>query len=99
MISVPASTATGPGTAFALERPASRVAMQVVRPLNSTCTVRVEGSVAGDAWVTLGAAQNFSSTGSTIYVSTGTYLVGKVRANVVTNGSTNQDLTVHLIAG
>lgn len=98
MISVAASTATGAGTSFPLDSPANLVAMQVVRPTNSTCTVRIEGSIAGDTWVTLGAAQNFSSTGSTIYVSTGTYLVGKVRAFVATNGSTDQDLTVHLIA-
>lgn len=98
MISVPASTATGPGTAFSLDRPAGTVAMEVVRPVASTATVRIEGSISGDSWVTLGAAQNFSSTGTTIYVSTGTFVVGWVRANVVTNGSTNQDLTVTLIA-
>jgi hypothetical protein len=98
VISVPASTATGAGRSFSLNAPATLVAMEVHRPASSTATVRVEGSVSGDHWVTLGASRNLSSTGTTIFVSTGSYVVGWVRANVVTNGSTNQDLTVSLIA-
>ena len=99
MRSVDASTSTGPGTSFSVS-PATRVAMQVVRPTTAAVatSVTVQGSMDGTNWVNLGAAQTFQTIGSSIYVSTGVYLVAAVRANVNAHTAVGP-ITVNLLTG
>lgn len=83
VVSLDATTSTGPGAAYGVP-PTQLVATQVTRASTAAVatTVTVQGSIDGTNWFALGAQQSYTSTGSSVYVSTGTYLVSHVRANI-----------------
>lgn len=78
-----ASTSTGAGTALA--GAFTSAGLSVTRTSTGTVTVQLQGSVDGTNYVNLGASQTGATAATVIYRSTGTFLVGYLRALVTTN--------------
>lgn len=93
------TTSTGPSASYTLSHPSDLVAMQVTRTSTAAVatTVTLQGSIDGNNWVSLGAQQSYTSTGTSIYVSTGTYLVGQIRVTVGAHSATGA-ISVETIA-
>lgn len=93
------TTSTGPSASYTLSHPSEKVAMQVTRTSTAAVAtaVTLQGSIDGNNWISLGAQQTYSSTGTSIYVSTGNYLVGQIRANIDAHTATGA-ISVETIA-
>ena len=89
MESVTATTSTGPGTEFPTV-PFDTVAMSVLRASTAATgtEIQAQGSLDGVNWFALGATQTYTSTGVSVYVSTGSYLATTVRAAVLVHAAT-----------
>ena len=89
MDSVVATTSTGAGSAFGVP-PSSKVAMQVTRASTAAVgtQIKMEGSLDGVNYFDVGGTQTYATTGVTVYVSTGDYLLTSVRASVVVHTAT-----------
>lgn len=90
MILLNNTTSTGASAGYSLPAGATLAAMQVTRASTAAVatSVTLQGSLDGANWFNLGAAQTFQSTGVSIYVSTGSYATGWLRANVGAHSAT-----------
>ena len=100
LTSVTATTATGAGTAFPTQ-PTQMVAMQVTAASTTAfftqVQVKMEGSLDGTNWFDVGATQTYAAIGTSVYVSTGAFILTQMRANVVTHTATGT-IEVSLVA-
>jgi hypothetical protein len=83
--SINASTAVAAGTR--LSGAFTAAGMSITRTSTGTVTVQLQGSIDGSNWISLGAAQSGSTAGTAIYRSTGTFLVGHIRANMTAHAA------------
>lgn len=83
--SVAATTSTGPGSA--INGVFTGAAVSVTRTSTGTVTVQLQGSIDGTNYINLGASQTAAVAGTTIYRSTGTFLVAYLRALVTANAA------------
>ena len=89
MPSLVATTSTGAGTGFGVP-PTQTVAMQVTAASTAAVgtDIQMEGSLDGSFWFNVGAAQTYTSTGVSVYVSTGVFVATSIRASVVVHTAT-----------
>lgn len=97
-LSVDDTTSTGPGAATSVV-PSDQVAISTLRTSTAAVAtaVQAQGSLDGANWFPLGAAQSYQTTGVTVYLTTGAYLVTHVRANVNAHSATGP-ISVNIVA-
>ncbi len=89
MATIPATTVEATGAEFGVV-PLDTVAISTLRASTAAVASAViaQGSLDGSNWFDLGASQEYQTTGVTVYLATGPFLVTYVRAELTAHTAT-----------